>query len=118
MHSRHRLSSTAAIREVYAAGKRASSPSAGCVMLVRGTDTPRVAVVAGRKVGGAVARNRAKRRLRAALTPRMSELAPGTHAVVGATSRTATAPFEVLERDLARIIATASARVTAERVNG
>lgn len=57
---------------------------------------PRVGLVAGRRVGGAVVRNRAKRRLRAAL--REVTLAEATDYVVIATPVVATAPFPELCR--------------------
>ena len=51
----------------------------------------RVAFVASRKVGGAVARNRAKRRMRAALS--RIERNPRMDAVYSATSSVLSAPF-------------------------
>lgn len=55
---------------------------------------PRVAFVAGRAVGGAVRRNRAKRRLREAL--RGVPLRDGCDYVVVASGAVTEAPFEVL----------------------
>ncbi|MDP2623730.1 MAG: ribonuclease P protein component [Actinomycetota bacterium] len=55
---------------------------------------PRVACVAGRGVGGAVRRNRAKRRLREAL--RRVPLRDGCDYVVVASGAVTEAPFEVL----------------------
>lgn len=54
----------------------------------------RVGLVAGRKVGTAVARNRAKRRLRHAA--RLAALTPGRDYVVIATPATLTVPFRSL----------------------
>lgn len=59
---------------------------------------PRAAVVAGRKVGGAVVRNRAKRRLRAALAQVC--VAHGTDLVAVAAAGAATAPFGVVRGEL------------------
>jgi ribonuclease P protein component len=42
-----------------------------------GTDSTRVGVIAGRWVGNAVARNRAKRRVREAVRARYARIAPG-----------------------------------------
>lgn len=53
-----------------------------------------VAFVANRRVGGAVQRNRAKRRLREAM--RLVALEPGTAYVVQATSAVLNAPFPQL----------------------
>jgi ribonuclease P protein component len=56
---------------------------------------PRVAVVAGRRIGGAVVRNRAKRRMREALVG--APIRDGHDYVVVATSETvAEAPWEDL----------------------
>ena len=68
---------------------------------------PRVAVVAGRAVGNAVRRNRAKRRLRAAA--RQVSLPP-VDLVVDARPATADAPFERLPADLERLTSKALGR--------
>ena len=57
---------------------------------------PRVALVAGRSVGNAVRRNRAKRRLREAL--RLVAVPPGRDFVVVATPAVVDAPFEAVVR--------------------
>jgi ribonuclease P protein component len=67
----------------------------------------RVAIVAGRAVGNAVRRNRAKRRLRAAV--RQVEL-PAVDLVVDARRAAAIAPFDRLPRDLERLTAAALER--------
>ena len=100
MRRANRLASGGLIREVYASGRRATASSAGCVGVVTGTGNPQVAVVAGRKVGGAVARNRAKRRIRAAVDPLIARMTPGARVVVGATSQTNEAGFDALRTDL------------------
>lgn len=65
------------------------------VVAAPGSDgPPRVGLVAGRRVGGAVARNRAKRRLRAVLD--RTELVDGMHYVVIATPAVVSASFEAL----------------------
>ena len=58
------------------------------------SDGPRVAVVAGRRVGTAVRRNRAKRRLREALA--RVPLRPDRAYVVSADHTVADAPFDTL----------------------
>jgi len=60
--------------------------------LAGGAGPPRVGVVAGRRVGGAVVRNRVKRRLREALA--RAELRDGTDYVVVAFPGAATATYE------------------------
>lgn len=71
-----------------------------------------IGFTASRRIGGAVARNRAKRRLRAAaqtLLPGAAE--PGYDYVIVARPAILTCPFEVLLTDLAK----AFARVTRQR---
>lgn len=59
---------------------------------------PRATVVAGKKVGNAVQRNRVKRRLRGALAQR--ELPCGFDLVVVGRPRAAHAPFSALVHDM------------------
>ena len=68
---------------------------------------PRIAVVAGRVVGNAVRRNRAKRRLRSAA--REVRL-PAVDLVVDARPAAVDAPFQTLPDDLERLTATALRR--------
>ncbi len=67
----------------------------------RGDGEPRVAVVAGRRVGSAVARNRAKRRLRAAAAA--TNPPRGRDAVLVARPSSVSAPFAALRSEVERI---------------
>lgn len=68
-----------------------------------GIEGPRVGFTASKKVGNAVARNRAKRRLRAAVDRVMPDLAAAdTDYVVIARQGTLSRDFADLERDLKR----------------
>jgi ribonuclease P protein component len=78
-------------------------------------DTVRVGFTASRKVGNAVARNRAKRRLRAIAV----ELLPlfglaGNDYVLVARTATLTRPFSALQEDLKAALAAAHKRVAAK----
>lgn len=71
-----------------------------------------IGFTASRRIGGAVARNRAKRRLRAAAQALLPDAAePGYDYVIVARPAILTCPFEVLLTDLAK----AFARVTRRR---
>ena len=62
-----------------------------CAVVGPATEPPRVAYAVGRPVGGAVVRNRVRRRLRAATRARADALVPGhaylVHARAGAAGR-------------------------------
>ena len=66
----------------------------------RATRAALVGFVVPKAVGGAVERNRVKRRLRAILRERMAELEPGSRLVVRALAPSATATSVELARDL------------------
>jgi ribonuclease P protein component len=78
---------------------------------IRKPDTIRFGVTASRKVGGAVERNRAKRRLREAARAVLPLSAlPGNDYVLVARRETLAKPFDVLLADLARALKAAQAR--------
>ena len=66
----------------------------------RTTGAALVGFVVPKAVGGAVVRNRVKRRLRALLRDRTTELRPGSRVVVRALAPSASATSEELARDL------------------
>jgi ribonuclease P protein component len=67
----------------------------------------RVAYAVGRRAGGAVARNRVRRRLRGALAEHADRLRPGTAYLVGSGPETLTMPFDELVRRLGELTAQA-----------
>lgn len=89
-----RLSGAMEFNEVLRHGRRIRRGGITLVSHRRDGGLPRIGLVVGRRVGGAVVRNRAKRRLRAAL--REVTLAEATDYVVIATPVVATAPFQEL----------------------
>ena len=91
---RRRLSGAAEFNEVLRHGRRIRRGGITLIAHRRDGGLPGVGLVVGRRVGGAVVRNRAKRRLRAAL--RDVTLAEATDYVVIATPVVATAPFQEL----------------------
>ena len=56
--------------------------------------------VVGKPVGGAVVRNRTKRRLRALVRPLLAQVLPGARVVVRANPSAAVAATSVLQHDL------------------
>lgn len=81
-------------RRVYRLGIRHRTPGLTVVSCRMEPGPPQVGIVASRRVGGAVQRNRAKRRLREAM--RHVDLEPGTGYVVQATADVLDAPFTQL----------------------
>ncbi|WP_370325891.1 ribonuclease P protein component [Euzebya sp.] len=106
-----RLRSSADIRGVFTA--RASWGSDQVVVHARSRGDgggARVAVVAGRRVGGAVVRNRAKRRMRAVLAS--CDLPAGLDLVVSGRAGADSVPFAALEAQIADGIRRAGRRAT------
>jgi len=77
MERRLRLRRTSDVRRVYDQGRSWPHPFLVLVARPNGLDFSRVGVTASRKVGGAVARNRAKRLLREAARRLYSQLGSG-----------------------------------------
>ena len=71
---------------------------------------PAVAYAVGRRSGNAVARNRLRRRLRAAVHQHHDLLAPDTAYLIGADLSAATMSFAALSESLARALADAETR--------
>ena len=88
-----RLTREREYRAVYDRGRASRNPALVCLALAVPGEPTRVGVVASKKVGDAVRRNRAKRRLRSALRLVWPEVSPGWHVVVVATAATVTLDF-------------------------
>lgn len=82
MKRRFRLTRSTDIERVRRVGRSYPHPLVVLVALPNQMDQVRVAIIAGRSVGKAVVRNRAKRVLRACLDGFMPALAPGWDLVV------------------------------------
>ncbi len=85
-------------RAVSALFERGTAGRSACVVvryLAEARDPPRAAAIAPNRLGGAVVRNRARRRVRAALRALAGELPPGTYAVI-ARRKALDAPFPEL----------------------
>ncbi len=71
----------------------------------------RFAFVASRRVGSAVARNRAKRLLREAIHVQMNSIHPGWDGVLIARQATATASFSEVDKAVASLLSRAKIRL-------
>ena len=65
---------------------------------------PRVSYAIGRHVGGAVVRNRVRRRLRAAVQAHAAMLQPGASYLFGAGREALTMPYETLARCVGELV--------------
>lgn len=82
----------------------------------RAARPPRVGFVVSKNVGGAVVRNRVKRRLRAQTARLLSTLPPGVDVVVRAQPSAADAASKQLGAELERLLASVVARVRTDAV--
>lgn len=91
-----RLKKQADVQRVWQEGRAFAHPLV--ILRVRANQLPqsRAAFVAGKKLGNAVARNRAKRRLREALRPHFTHLPPGLDLVLIARGNINAVPFTEL----------------------
>lgn len=122
IHHRHptvlprplRLTRSAEYRAVYANGQSRRGEALVCIVLALGDEPTRAGVVASRRVGGAVQRNRAKRRLRHALLDTWPSLPErGFHIVLVATPATGKVDYVQLLADLWRSLSELGVTLTA-----
>ena len=91
-------------RRLYAKGKSAVMPSMVLYCRKNGRGTNRVGVTASKKLGCAVVRNRARRRLRELYRLSQKEMAQGYDVILVARGRTAKIAYRYLKRDYDRAL--------------
>ncbi len=91
-----RLKKQADVQRVWQEGRAFAHPLVILRVRANGLAQSRAAFVAGKKLGNAVARNRAKRRLRQALYPHFQRLPPGFDLVLIARGNANDVPFTAL----------------------
>ena len=94
------LKENSLFRRLYAKGKSAAGSCLVVYCRKNGTGTNRVGYTVSKKLGGAVVRNRIRRRLREIYRTHEEEFLPGRDIVVVARSRAAAASYRQLERSM------------------
>lgn len=104
MQRKFRLTRSTDFKRVRRTGKSYAHPFV--VLVVQASETPRVrvGVTAGRSVGGAVQRNRAKRLLREAMRPLLPHLIPGWDLVLIARPALLSSTLQDIRQTLANLL--------------
>jgi ribonuclease P protein component len=97
---RFRLTQSADIKRVRQFGKSYAHPLVVLVVAPSKEDRPRVAIVAGRSIGNAVIRNRAKRLIRSGLLPIMDKIQSGWDLILIARRPIVSADFHYIQTSL------------------
>jgi ribonuclease P protein component len=104
MDRRHRLTGEADFKRVRRTGKSQAHPLLVVVASRTALPVSRFGIVAGKAVGGAVQRNRAKRRLRSAIHAFLSELQPGHDVILIARPALVEAPWADVRTAVGRLL--------------
>lgn len=99
-----RLRSSKDIRRVYSGRRCVSGGLLALHWRPSGLEGTRAAFTVGKKVGGAAARNRVRRRLREACRVWLPRIRPGVDIVIVARAAAAAARFTELECELTRLL--------------
>jgi ribonuclease P protein component len=100
-----RILRSAEFRSVYDHGIRITSPMFAAFCLARtGQSSARMGLTVPRALGGAVARNRIKRRFREVFRLHRAEIGPQWDIVINPRRSALSAPFGDLERAFAKVI--------------
>ena len=91
-------------RYTYARGRSQSLPLYTLVYAKSRLDTVRIGFSVSKRIGNAVQRNRAKRRMRAALTPLLHSISGGFNVIFVARQEVLTAPFSELSRQMETLL--------------
>ncbi len=105
----HRLRRSADIARVRRRGTRVASPYFVLFVAPGGAETTRLAITAPRRLGTAVARNRMRRRLRAAFRPHLATPQPVVDMVAQARRPAVDAPWRSLTGAVSQSLARAGA---------
>lgn len=99
-----RLKAESDVQRVWQEGRAFAHPLVILRVRPNGLPQSRAAFVAGKKLGGAVERNRAKRRLREALRPSFLQIPSGFDFVLIARGNIADAPFTDITQAVEQVL--------------
>ena len=91
-------------RYTYARGRSQSAPLFTLVYAKSRNETARIGFSVSKRVGNAVQRNRAKRRMRACITPMIDSLKGGCNLIVIAKPEVLDAPFSELQTQMETLL--------------
>jgi ribonuclease P protein component len=109
---RSRLLKRADFDRVYKSGKRHFGAHLTAFFLPRSAGAPRIGLAVGRALGGAVVRNRIKRRLREAVRLNLHVLASPVDMVINPKKAALTAGFDELSKEVQKALAAAGRQST------
>ena len=95
-------------RRLYRSGKNRASDLMAVYCRRNNLDVTRLGITVSTKLGGAVVRNRARRRLKEAYRLQELSFKNGYDIVIVARSRTVSAPFDMLSRSMAGLFSALS----------
>lgn len=104
MKRNQRLTRSEDINRVRHEGKSLARPSIVLGYLPNRFEQTRIAVIAGRSVGGAVQRNLAKRRIRSAIQGMLQEIRPGQDVVLIARRSILEQPYRSLVDTIRKLL--------------
>ena len=104
MQRKYRLTRSTDFKRVRRTGKSYAHPFVVLVVQASEVSKARVGVTAGRSVGGAVQRNRAKRLLREAMRPLLTDLHPGWDLILIARPALLTKSLQDIRRILTGLL--------------
>lgn len=107
MKRRFRLTRSIDFKRVRSSGRSYAHPLIVLIVGPAAQEGTRLAVTAGRSVGGAVSRNRAKRLLREACRPLLTQLEPGKDIILIARAPAASATLAQVQEALQILLARA-----------
>ena len=91
-------------RYTYRVGKSVGARLFSLVWAKNRTDSVKVGFSVSKKVGNSVMRNRAKRRLRACITPMLDSIRTGTNLVFIARREVIDVPFDEMQRQMSDVL--------------